>query len=349
MTMALVTGAGGWLGSRLVKALVDGLPEYSLPADYAPLRPVRALVMPEATTEFLKDLAGPVEVVRGDVTRLESLPALFAGAAGGTVFHCAGLIHPALFTRDFFTVNVKGTENVLNAARASGVRRVVYVSSNSPFGTNPTSSDRFDEDAPYAPYQGYGESKRQAELLVKKAHSGNLSTVIVRCPWFYGPHQPPRQSLFFQMIASGKVPIVGDGECRRSMSYVDNLCHGLLLADGVEAAGGRAYWIADRRPYSMNEIVDTVERVLERDFKVKVAHRRMRLPHGVGEIAGWVDTVMQTVGLYHQKIHVLSEMNKTIACTVEKAVRELGYQPQVELEEGMRRSIKWLVDRGFRF
>ena len=103
---------------------------------------------------------------------------------------------------------------------------------------------------------------------------------------------------------------------------------------------------ADDRPYSMNEIVDTVEHLLESEFGQKCVHKRMRLPGAAAEVAGIVDGSLQRVGMYHQKIHVLSEMNKTIACDVSKAERELGYAPTVALEEGMRRSVRWILDRG---
>jgi nucleoside-diphosphate-sugar epimerase len=96
----------------------------------------------------------------------------------------------------------------------------------------------------------------------------------------------------------------------------------------------------------MTEILDTIERVLERDFQVKVAHKRMRLPGFASGVAWLVDGLLQSMGLYHQKIHVLSEMNKTIACSIAKAERELGYDPKVDLEEGMRRSIRWMLDHG---
>jgi nucleoside-diphosphate-sugar epimerase len=144
------------------------------------------------------------------------------------------------------------------------------------------------------------------------------------------------------MIRDGKVPIVGDGETRRSMAYVDNICQGLLLCEQVQEARGNTYWIADERPYTMNEIVDTIERLLEKEFGQRCAHKRMRLPHVVGDIAQLVDGSLQAIGVYQQKVHVLSEMNKTIACTVDKAKRELGYNPSVSLEEGMRRSLQWV-------
>jgi len=96
----------------------------------------------------------------------------------------------------------------------------------------------------------------------------------------------------------------------------------------------------------MNEIVDTVERLMEIEFGLDVAHKRLRLPSLAGEIAWLADAFIQTLGLYQQNIHVLSEMNKTIACSVEKAQKELGYAPKVGLEEGMRRSLAWCVAKG---
>ena len=194
----------------------------------------------------------------------------------------------------------------------------------------------------------YGRSKMQAELLVKnfEQEGRKLECVIVRPPWFYGPDQPARQTLFFSMIKSGKAPIVGSGKNLRSMAFIDNLCEGLLLAAYVERAVGQIYWIADRRPYSMNEIIDTVERLMEREFNLPVAHKRMRLPSAASEVAFLSDKLLQSFGLYNQKIHVLSEMNKTIACSTAKAEAELGYNPRVSLEEGMRRSLTFCVEHG---
>jgi hypothetical protein len=95
----------------------------------------------------------------------------------------------------------------------------------------------------------------------------------------------------------------------------------------------------------MVEIIDTVEMVLERDFGIKCRHKRLRLPSIASDLACLVDWGLQKFGLYHQKIHVLSEMNKTIACSIDLAEKELGYNPKIDLEEGMRRSIAWLMER----
>ena len=77
-----------------------------------------------------------------------------------------------------------------------------------------------------------------------------------------------------------------------------------------------------------------------------VARRRMRLPDFAGSLASGMDKLSQKAGFYHQKLHVFSELNKTIACSIAKARRELGYDPKIGLEEGMRRSIRWCLDNG---
>jgi len=214
------------------------------------------------------------------------------------------------------------------------------MSSNSPLGCNPHPDHLFDEDSPYNPYMSYGRSKMLMEQYVKnEQEAGGLEVVIIRAPWFYGELQPPRQKLFFKMIRDGNGPIVGGGNNLRSMAYIDNLSQGLILAALTPEAAGQVYWIADERPYSMNEIIDTIERLLETEFRQQCKHKRLRLPGLASDVAWYIDWLIQAFGGYHQKIHVLSEMSRTISCTIEKAQRELGYKPTIELEEGMRRSL----------
>jgi nucleoside-diphosphate-sugar epimerase len=347
--LALVTGAPGWLGTRLVQTLFDGLPDVAGLGAPPPGRRVRCLV--RSADGLTPDaLDGRAETVFGDVTDAAVIAKLVESAAGATLFHAAGVVHPSRGVRELHRTNVGGTKLLLEAAKRAGVRRFIYVSSNSPIGCNPDKQHVFDESAPYNPYMHYGKSKRLAEIAVNEAGAdGALETVIIRPPWFYGPNQPARQSLFFSMIKNGTVPLVGDGENRRSMAFIDNICQGLLLCEKTEAARGRTYWIADARPYSMNEIIDTIESVMESDLGIKVARKRRRLPGFASSVAYGIDATLQALGLYHQKIHVLSEMNKTIACSVERARKELGYDPKVDLRQGMLRSMKWMLERGQQF
>ena len=339
MPLTLLTGAPGWIGTRLVRTLL--CPGAGMPSGE---RRLRCLLMPGADGAALptSDL---LQLIGGDLRDPAAAEAFCQGAGGATLFHCAGLVHPARSVSDFFEVNVRGTRNVLSAAEQAGVRRVIVLSSNSPAGNNPSRAHRFDEQSPYHPYMAYGRSKMQMELVVREFEEhGKMQTVILRPTWFYGPDQPARQTTFFRMIQRGSAPIVGDGENLRSMTYIDNLCQAMLLAEQSPRSAGRTYWIADHRPYSMNKIVDTVERLMETEFGLRVAHKRLRLPNFAGEVAQACDFALQAAGLYVQKVHVLSEMNKTIACSIARAEQELGYAPDVELEEGMRRSLAWCLE-----
>jgi nucleoside-diphosphate-sugar epimerase len=342
----LITGAGGWLGKRLTRLIGRREIDASVRSILPPNPSLRCLILPNERPEELHQAGG--EVMSGDIRNASDCAALCEDARGAVLFHTAGVIHPRR-VREFYEVNVAGTRNILNAARDAGIKRVVVVSSNSPIGVNHGSNDVFDESSPYQPYMNYGRSKMQMELLVKKFGKENgLEYVIVRPPWFYGPGQPERQTTFFSMIRTGRVPVVGSGDNLRSMAYIDNLCEGLLLAAYVDRATGQIYWIADRRPYSMNEIIGTIERLLEGEFKLPVAHARTRLPNVTSDMAQFADRLLQSLDFYNQKIHVLSEMNRTIACSTAKAEAELGYNSRVSLEEGMRRSLAFCMERGIR-
>lgn len=345
----LVTGAPGWLGTRLVQVLADETlrRRCGIEKDVT-AKTVRCLVRPNIDPAPLAGSTDTVEVCYGDLGDDQALERFCNHSEGATLFHVAGVVHPAWRTSDFQRVNVEGTRRLLEAAQAGGVRRVVVVSSNSPMGCNPHVDQLFDENSPYHPYMGYGRSKAQMERLVHETHAaGRIETVIVRPPWFYGPHQPPRQTQFFRLIRQGRFPVLGSGLQKRSMAYVDNICQGLLLAATVERANGHTYWIADERPYTIEEVVETVRDLLESRFGIPCQQRSLRLPSWVGGAARLADATLQGIGLYQQQIHVLGEMNQTIACSIEKARTELGYAPRYSLRDGMAASIQWCLENGY--
>ncbi len=335
----VVTGAAGWLGTALTHALTQA------EGPWRRAGVVRTLVRNRVEGERLAALGTSIEPVIGDLLDRDTLDRLFAGLTGDVdVVHAAGVIHPRSVA-EFFTVNVHGTTAILDASRRAGVRRFVHVSSNSPFGTNSHPDDRFRNDEPYHPYYGYGRSKMQAELEVFEAVVAGMDAVIVRPPWFYGPHQPPRQTTFFKMVRTGRFPVFAGGSQSRSMVYVDNLVQGVVRAELTESAPGSAWWIADERPYTLSEIIETVGRALSAEG-FAVSPNRIRLPDAVARAAELADATIQRTGRYHQQIHVLGEMNKNIACDISAAQRDLGYSPDVALYDGMRRSIRWCVSQG---
>jgi len=331
----VVTGAAGWLGQNLVRAL-------------APERErIRCLVRNNGDASLLSVIGPSIEPVVGDVRDPASLDRLFEGIGPASVFHAAGVIHPTARVRELFDVNVGGTQLTLDRARRATAVRFVHVSSNSPFGTNASPWHRFTEDSPFHPYLGYGQSKLEAEQLVERSfeHS-DLETVIVRPPWFYGPHQPARQTQFLAAIRRGRFPLVGDGTQQRSMVFTGNLVHGLLRAEVAPAAPGRAYWIADAEPYELRAILDTTKQALAAEG-LPVTHRRPpTMPRAAAGLAESVDRFVQARGRYVQAVHVLGELNHTIACDIARARAELGYEPPTALLDGMREAIRWALANG---
>lgn len=330
----LVTGAPGWLGTSLVRALARGV-RFG-PVDQKP-EAVRVLALPGTDAKPLTAF-GNVDVAMADLRDRRLPSAAFEGIE--TVIHCAGIVHPKRIEQ-LYAINVEGTQHLIDTAIAARVRRFILVSSNSPAGLNVDATRLMVEDDPPRPYLNYGLSKLQSEWLALDAHrAGRIEVVIVRPCWFYGPDQPHRQTRFFRMIKQGHPIVFGKGDNLRSMSYIDNVVQGLLLARDVERASGQTYWIADRRPYSFIEILETVGRLLG------VSIRPRYLPRFGSDAARLCDSLLQMGGLYSQDIHVAGELAASIAVSVDKAQRDLGYAPEIELEEGMRRSLEWCRSAG---
>lgn len=331
----IVTGAAGWLGQNLVRLV-------------APTRDrVRVLVQRPEEGPLLELVAPSVEVVVGDVRDPAVVDTLFEGTDGATVVHAAGLIHPPGTVRPFFDVNVGGTQMVIDRARRFDAGRVVHISSNSPFGANERPTDRFDETSPPNPYLGYGRSKLEAEeIVLRAAERGDVDAVILRPPWFYGPWAPDRQAQFLRTVRTGRFPLVGDGTQQRSMVYAGNLADACLCAEAAEDVAGRAYWVADAEPYELRDIFGGIREAFAAEGLPVAGRTIPAVPRWGAEIARRLDIALQAADRYVQPLHVMGELNDTIACDISRARNELGYEPKVSLVEGMRTSIRWALARG---
>jgi nucleoside-diphosphate-sugar epimerase len=331
----LITGVPGWLGNRFLEILVQGFEREGPVNDWK----IRCLVLEGADTSFISNLSGDVEIITGDVTKKETLKNAVTDV--DIIFHIVGIIHPKK-VKQLYAVNTTGTENLISQAAAAGVKRFIYISSNSAGGTNRKRDILMKEDDEPKPYLNYGMSKYRAENIVKGfQETGKIDAVILRPCWFYGPHQPARQTRFFKMIKKGNPLVFGNGLNLRSMSYVDNTVQAMLLAATSPSAPGNTYWIADAKPYTTLEIYQTVGELLG------VTHLKPRfLPTISSEVFLLGDRLLQGLGMYQTEVHVAGEMNKDIACSIEKARKELGYNPNIELREGMKRSIEFCRNIG---
>lgn len=325
----LVTGAPGWLCDRVLALLVQ---------QRRTLR-IRCMVQRGFPTqkldEWCKKHPEVTEVVFGDMTDPASLAAACSNAEGGIVLHAAGIIHPRR-TRDWYAVNRDGTASLAASALNAGVRRFVYVSSNAAQGASMTGQTPLTEDMPCNPLSHYGKSKYEAELALQKLHqTGGFETVIARPCMFYGPPVPDRHVDIFKRIIKGRLPIVGDGQYARSLSYIDDLAAGIELCMHHPRAAGEIFNLCDAQVYTTRQIYDAMAAALG------VAPKFTQLPAVSATAAYVVDSMLAGLGIYAQNFHLLGEANWNVGCSSQKATDKLGFKPKGNVQEGYKRAVAW--------
>jgi len=342
MKNVLITGASGWLGINLINAFLKGIDLYPETHNLSENTSINVFI-PRTEKEKLFNLFGDkINYFYGDITSKEECQNFLSYFREGTIFHLVGIIHPKKIS-DLYKINLQGTKNICYSAIDAGLEKIIVLSSNSPFGLNRDQKSPFDHTSDYKPYFNYGRSKMLMEKFIREIEEKKLiNTVLVRAMWFYGPYQPSRQNLFFQMINKGKVPLVGSGNNLRSMSNTENLSYGLILTYLKEKSNGNSYWIADRKPYSQIEIINTVRSVLLKEFSINSIDKNIKLPGIFSDFAYIADMIIQKIGLYNSKIHVLSELSKDIFCSIKKTEEDLGYNPKIDLSFGLKRNFDWM-------
>ena len=304
----LVTGGGGFIGSHLVRALLA--------------RGDQVRVIDNFSTGNRANLGGledDVEVIEGELRSYERVHNAMRGVE--LVFHQGALPSVPRSVQDPLTtsaVNVEGTLNVLLAARDEGVGRVVFASSSSVYGRQ--DSLPLVETARPDPISPYGVAKLAAErYCVSFSRVYPLETVALRYFNVFGPRQDPRSEYaavvprFLTEIAAGRpAPVYGDGEQRRDFTYVANVVEANLLAGEAPDGIGRVLNIATGRSVSVNELAETIGSVLGRKAECDYLAPR---PGDI--LASWAN--------------------------VSAAREALGWQPSVDLEEGLRRTAESFV------
>ncbi len=305
---ALVTGGAGFIGSNLVRALVE--------------RGDRVRVLDNFSTGNRANLLGlesDVEIVEGELRSYERVHAATRGVE--LVFHQGALPSVPRSVQDPLTtsaVNIEGTLNVLLAARDEGVRRVVFASSSSVYGNSgPLPHVETQSADPISPY---GVAKLAAErYCVSFSRVYPLETIALRYFNVFGGNQDPRSQYaavvprFITEIGAGRaVPIYGDGTQSRDFTYVANVVEATMLAGDAAAGSGAVLNVATGRSVTVNDLAETVGAVLGREVRKEYLERR---PGDVSH--SWAD--------------------------VSAAARMLGWEPRVTLEEGLRLTAERLV------
>jgi nucleoside-diphosphate-sugar epimerase len=321
----LVTGATGFLGSHIVERL------------RRTGRTVRALVRRSSDTTFLRSLAG-VELVTGSV---EDADSFFAAAKGSqAIIHAAGLVK-ARGVHEFRSTNAGGTRNAIDAARANGVDRLIYVSSQSVAGPSVDGAP-IPAHAPPNPVTHYARSKLEGERAVLAAKD-DLHVTVVRPPLIYGPRD--REVLaFFKAVKYGVLAVMGSAETKISVIYGADAAAACVAALEASTPSGRVYYLEDGRTRTFGELVTGVERAVG-----SRAWLRFPLPRRVVEGAAlgselYGKLTNRAVMLTRDKCQ---ELFGQWVCDAADTRAELGWQPNTPFEEGAKLTADWYRAEGW--
>jgi dihydroflavonol-4-reductase len=316
----LITGVPGWLGNRMVDILING----DRFGEFKSHRKVKLLV--QNPYEGMLNLPENYEIVYGDLLDKKALREAVKDVK--TVFHIAGAIYPKKI-KVLYKVNVDGTKNLVDACIEEGVRRIVYMSTDSTVGKGTKKNRIFDENTPPSPYKNYGKSKYQAEkYILDKTREGKIDGTSLRGFWFFGPFAPDRQKTFVKMFDLPKQLVFGKGKNYRSISHVDNIIQAFFKAEKNENTFGKCYWIAG------NEHTMTVDDIYQiAADKLGKKYKPLYIPIWMCKMFGLADTILGKFGYLNSSLHAAGKFYFDIAGKIDAAKRDFGYNPKISYED----------------
>lgn len=318
----LITGATGLLGGHLIRELRERGED------------IRALVLPVENADRL--LEQGVEVVRGDVTDASTLEPAVKDIE--LIFHLAGMMGVWRPLADYRLVNVTGSANLYKAAQKGGVRRFVHTSSHTVYGLG---YGRFltEKDALRPDPDPYSLTKAEGDRLLRRLMlNSKVETVILRPGTFFGPGDRLHFGRMAQKVKNGKGLILGRGDNALPFCYVTDVVQGFLLAAYHEHAPGNVYNITNDRPLTQLEMFNAIADA------VGGVRPRLHLPYPpiyYGSIVA--EKVVARLTRTKPMVTQLGAMmfGSDNRHSVEKARRELGYEPKVDLREGIQLAAEW--------
>lgn len=310
----LVTGGSGFIGSRLVDALLAAGHEVKI-YDHTPSR------------------SHADRCIAGDVC---DGPALTAAARGmDCIYHLAAEHKDNVLPRSrYYDVNVGGAHNVVAAATAAGIERIVFTSTVALYGLN---VGRPNENSPIQAFNDYGKSKYEAELVFRKwieEDPAKRTCIIVRPAVIFGERNRGNVYTLLSQLASGRFFRVGSGENKKSMGYVGNIAQ--FLAELVQHAGGvHVYNYADSPDLTTNEIIRIALDELGR------TELPPRIPYVAALLAGYAFDVLAFVTRRELPISAIRVQKFCANTQIDaSAVRATGFRAPFSLEDGLRRMIR---------
>ena len=306
----LVTGAGGFIGSRLCEKLIEGGSSVRAFVRYTSRAEIGLLKL------LPKEVLEKIEIIRGDLRDFSAVEQAAKGT--DTVFHLGALISiPYSYVHPVETVqtNVIGTMNILEACRKVGAK-LVHTSTSEVYGT--ALRVPIDEDHPLQGQSPYSASKIGADKLVESYYrSFNVRSITIRPFNTYGPGQSNRAvipTIITQALA-GNVVRLGNLDAIRDFTYLDDTVEGFLLAGQAGLWDGETYNLGSGQEISIGDIAELIFKIMGKQPVIQVEQSRLRPEKS-------------------EVLRLISDNQKVKAA--------LGWQPNVGMEEGLRRTIEWI-------
>ena len=323
----LVTGATGFTGGHLARRLK------------ARGHSVTAMVRDVARASDLQ--RDGIALVQGDLASPSSLPAAVAGGFD-VIYNIAALYRQAGLPESIYhQVNAVAVGQLIEAAAAAGVRRVVHCSTVGVHGDieHPPAN----EDAPLSPGDVYQVSKVEGERIAREAAARTgIEVSIARPSGIYGPGDR-RLLKLFRGVARRRFVILGDGRIFYHLTYIDDLVEGFRLCGEVPQAAGRTYILAGAEVPTLNQLAEMIAK------DAGVPPPKLHLPVWPVWIAGAAcEAVCAPLGieppLYRRRVDFFT---KSRAFDISRARAELGYAPSVSLPDGIHRTLAWYREQGW--
>ncbi|MBI3266850.1 MAG: NAD-dependent epimerase/dehydratase family protein [Chlamydiae bacterium] len=323
----LVTGGTGFTGSHLTRRLIK--------------RGAHVVVIDNQKGLFYDGLNQMgAEIHLGSVSDRALVDQVMKGCE--VVYHVAAMFRKVnLPKKIYWDVNVEGTRYLMEAALKYGVKKFVNCSTCGIHGH--VRSEPATEDSPIAPEDYYQYTKYEGERVVKEYLGKGLKILTLRPTAIYGPGDPERFLMLFKRVNQGRFLMFGSGEAHYHPLYIDNLVDAFEAASASDRGNGEVYLIGDEKYHSLNELVLAIAQSL--GVKLKIQH----LPF-------WpLWTVALGCEILYKPLRIdppifrrrVDWFRQNRAFSIEKAKRELGYQPKVDLKEGLKRTGEWYREKGY--
>jgi len=320
-----ITGATGFIGSHLAEKLLNEGYE------------VKVLARSCSDTTLLEPL--DAEIVYGDLMDLSFLEKEIRGCQH--IYHlAAGTTRLGLSKNEYYSVNTKGTENVVHAAMKAEVDRFVYCSTTGVYGI--ITDSPVDENTRPNPNSHYRMSKLLGEKLVLSCHKNHgLPAVVARIGSIYGPRSLNWLKLF-QDVSTKRFRMIGTGENHLHMCYVEDVIEALKLCAKLGDIEGRTYIIAGSESIKLKDLTDLIARELGINYTYPT------LPGAPLYFINYLSKLTyKNLGYQLPFSNQLDLFLSDRVFDYSKAVKELGYKPKVSMKEGVHEAISWYREKGY--